>query len=211
MEKKTIFIADDHQLFIDGLEAIINEMKDFSLVGSARDGISAWEEISKIRPDQVILDINMPGMDGIELCRKIHEEIPFIKILMVSMVLEFGVIKMLLDLDVNGFVLKNAGKQELVQALRKISRGEKYFSSEIKDMYFARPSEHQTTRKIILTRREKEVLNLLSEGFSAKEIADQLFIGQSTVETHRKHLQSKFNVKNTAEMIRFAMENRLIK
>lgn len=210
MKKTTIFIADDHQLFMDGLEAIIKNTDNFELIGSAQDGRTAFHQILRLLPDIAILDISMPVMDGIELCRKLKEEVPFTKVMMVSMEIDFGIVKSLLDLDVNGYVLKNAGKQELLRALKEISKGGKYFSEEVKNTFFARPSDLQTTRNIILTSREKEVLNLISHGQAAKEIADNLCIGQSTVETHRKHLLSKLGVKNTAEMIRFAMENRLI-
>ncbi|MBT3207585.1 MAG: response regulator transcription factor [Bacteroidetes bacterium] len=210
MKKLKIFIADDHQLFTDGLEAIIKNTEKFELVGSAQDGKTAYDQIVQLQPDLAILDIRMPEIDGIKLCQKIKEELPYTKVMMVSMILEFGIIKTLLDLEVDAYVLKNAGKYELIQALNKISDGEKYFSTAVKETYFSRPSKSQTTRNIILTRREKEVLTLLSHGYIAKEIAEKLFIGQSTVETHRKHLLSKLGVKNSAEMIRFAMQNRLI-
>ena len=210
MKKTTIFIADDHQLFIDGLEAIIKDTEGFELIGSAQNGVEALKQVREKIPDLAILDISMPEMDGIELARKLRHESPHVKIMMVSMVLEFGVIKTLLDLDVKGYVLKNASKQQLIAALKKIGKGEKYFSPEVKDTFFARSSELETTRDIILTRREKEVLKEISLGHSAKEAAEILCIGQSTVETHRKHLISKLGVKNTAEMVRFAILNKLI-
>ncbi len=210
MKKTTILIADDHQLFIDGLEAIIKDIKDFELIGSAQNGMEALKLIREKIPDLAILDISMPEMDGIELAKKLREEVPYIKIMMVSMVLEFGVIKTLLDLDIKGYVLKNASKQQLIEALKTIGKGQKYFSPEVKDTFFSRSSELETTRDIILTRREKEVLKEISLGHSARETAEVLMIGQATVETHRKHLISKLGVKNTAEMIRFAILNKLI-
>jgi DNA-binding NarL/FixJ family response regulator len=210
MKKTKIFIADDHQLIIDGIEAIVNKVPEFELIGSAQDGKEAFQQILKLLPDLAILDIMMPGMDGIELCGKLKSEAPWIKVMIVSMEIDFGIIKSLLDLGADGYVLKDAGKQELLKALRSIAQGDKYFSSEVKDVFFDKPFDLQTTKNIILTSREKEVLELLSHGQSAKIIADNLCIGQSTVETHRKHLLSKLNVKNTAEMIRFAMENKLI-
>ena len=217
LKKKSIFIADDHQLFIDGIKLIFAGNPLYEVTGSGGNGNSIIEFINEHPVDVVITDINMPGMDGITAAEKIKAINPEIKVIAVSMVNDYASVHKMLQSGADGYVLKSAGVDELMKALEFAEAGEVYINKEISDILlkgfrFNQTAEAKRLRAIRedLTQREKEILILIVKGFSNQQIAEQLFISIPTVKTHRSNILAKCDVKNTASLVRFVMENDLL-
>jgi len=215
--KKRIFIADDHQLFIDGLRLIFAEHPAYEIAGSGGNGNAIIEFVTLNPVDVVITDINMPGMDGITATEKIKTINPEIKVIAVSMVNEYASVHKMLQSGADGYVLKNAGADELFKALEFADAGEVYINKEISDILLKgiRFNQSPEAKRIKamredLTQREKEILTLIVKGCSNQEIADQLCISIPTVKTHRSNILGKCDVKNTASLVRLVMENDLL-
>lgn len=215
MENKKIklFLVDDHQMLLDGIKALLKGDKNFEVVGEASSSVNALEEIAKKIPDILITDINMPGISGIELARKTKEQFPAIKILALSMFGEKEMISEMLDAGVNGYILKSTGREELVSALKKISEGGMFFSEEVGAEMMRAMSERakmkQESPDPHLTAREKEIIKLIAKEYSNAQIADELFISERTVETHRKNIFRKTNTKTVVGLIKYAIAHKL--
>ncbi len=208
-----ILITDDHQLVIDGIKLMLAEVPDFQCVGEANNGEKALEFLAKTTPDVLLLDINMPGMDGLETCRRVHRDFPMVKILMLSMLREGSLVKLLLNEGASGYLLKNAGKDEVIEAIRKVHRGERALSSEVLDIFLQPASEKKRLMASpfpALSRREKQVLQLIVDEKTTGEIAEELFISFGTVETHRRNILMKLNARNTAGLVKAAIEYNLL-
>lgn len=209
-----IIIADDHSMFLDGLRSILSEEKNIRIVLSAKTGTQVLKYLQINKTSKialVITDINMPEMDGITLNKAIKEEFPQIKTLVVSMLEEPAKIQNLIDADANGYLSKNAEKNELLKAIKTILKGDNYFSPRIKNIlmeaiFVAKKSKHAVS----LTKREKEVLKLIAKEFTTKEIASQLFLSTHTIESYRKNLISKLEVRNIAGLTRYAIEQGIL-
>lgn len=215
--KKKIFIADDHQLFIDGIRLIFQQHPQYEVTGFGSQGNMIIDFINKNEIDIVITDINMPGMDGIEATEKIKEINPEIKVIAVSMVNDYTSVHRMLQSGADGYILKNAGFEELLKAIESAEAGDVYINKEISDILlkgfrFNKSSEAKLIRSIKddLTQREKEILRLVIKGMSNMEIADTLCISIPTVKTHRSNILAKCNVKNTVSLVRFVLENDLL-
>lgn len=215
--RKKIFIADDHQLFIDGLRLIFTNHPNFEITGYGNDGNAIVEHLKKHPVDIVITDINMPELDGIAATEIIKNINPAIKVLAVSMVSDYASVHKMLQAGADGYVLKNAGTEELMKAIEFALNGEVYINKEISDillkgMRFNQSPEAKRVKAIRedLTQREKEILMLVVKGYSNQEIADELHISIPTVKTHRSNILFKCDVKNTASLVRFVMENNLL-
>lgn len=211
--KYNLIIADDHKMFIDGLISILNEAPEFSVTLTAKNGAQVEKYLSINGADDVhllITDLTMPEMDGIELNKIVKEKYPGLKTLVVSMHIDGGMIDKLIRNNVDGYVPKNAEKEELLTAIRTIIKGEKYFSSEIKKAYTDAMFENKKVEEINLTDREKEVLKLIAEENTTQEIADTLFLSKHTIESYRKNLISKLNVKNLAGLTKHALKMGLL-
>jgi DNA-binding NarL/FixJ family response regulator len=215
--KKKIFVADDHQLFIDGMKLIFAQHPRYEIVGYGSNGHSIIEFVQQQPVDFVITDINMPGMNGIEATEQIKRMHPDIKVITVSMVNDYASVHKMLQSGADGYVLKNAGVEELFKALEFAEAGEVYINKEISDILlkgfrFNQTAEAKRIKAIRedLTHREKEILTFIVKGYSNQEIADQLFISMPTVKTHRSNILAKCEVKNTASLVRFVMENNLL-
>lgn len=209
-----VLIADDHQLVIDGLSSFVNNTDGFELVATAANGAEAIENIDLFNPHIVLLDINMPILDGIQALEKIKKNSAPPKIIMLTMHDETSIIKKVMQLGADGYLLKTSDKEEVITAIQKVSQGQKYFSSEValalaegkKGKY----SSNDKAKMAELTEREIEILKLIAEGFSNKEIGEKLFISHRTVDTHRTNLAKKLEVKNIAGLIKFAIKNGLV-
>jgi DNA-binding NarL/FixJ family response regulator len=211
VKKIKIFIADDHQLFIDGLKLIFEHNAHYEIVGFGGTGSSIVEFVGKQMVDMVITDINMPEMGGIEATEKIKAINPDIKVIAVSMVNDYASVHKMLQNGADGYVLKNAGLDELLKALEYAEGGEVFINKEISDILLKGIRFNQSAEaKRIKAQREKEILTCIVKGHSNQEIADQLFISIPTVKTHRSNILAKCDVKNTASLVRFVMENDLL-
>ncbi|MBK8565609.1 MAG: response regulator transcription factor [Saprospiraceae bacterium] len=208
-----ILITDDHQLVIDGIQLMLAEADDLQCVGTANSGERALELLATTSTDVLLLDINMPGMDGLETCRRVRRDFPSVKILMLSMLREGSLVKMLLNEGASGYLLKNAGKDEVLEAIRKVHRGERALSSEVLDIFLQPDAEKKrlmTSPFPSLSRREKQILQLIVDEKTTGEIAEELFISFGTVETHRRNILMKLSARNTAGLVKAAIEYKLI-
>jgi DNA-binding NarL/FixJ family response regulator len=213
MSKKTINIAlvDDHAMFLDGLAAIFDNEDNINIVFKATSAQEILNCLKEYDIDIIVTDISMPEMDGIELNIQIKSQFPKVKTLVLSTHNDPDKIEKLIKKDVDGYLLKNAEKGELLEALESIQAGNKYFSRDVKEAYMNQVfhGEEKSGGQVKLSRREKEILKYLAEEYTAKEIADLLFISAHTVHTHKKNLISKLHVKNSAGLVKYAIQNGL--
>jgi len=207
MKKPGIIIVDDHKLFRSGLKYILEESNQYQVLGEASNGQEFLDLLNHHTPDIVILDINMPVMNGIEAAKNALARFPSLSILILSMYNETDYYSTLLEIGVKGFVLKDADNEEFFNALQKVLHGGTYFSQEL--LLNIIRNESKTT-PVNLSKREKEVLELLSRGHSNQEISALLHISQRTVERHRTMLLEKTGSRNSVSLIVFALKNKLI-
>ncbi|MCR9228456.1 MAG: response regulator transcription factor [Flavobacteriaceae bacterium] len=209
-----IILVDDHKMFLEGLLNIFNNESTYTILLTASSGKDVVKYI-KANPNQkidiVVSDISMPGIDGIALHDNIKKERPEIKTLMVSMHTDAGMIDALIKSDVDGYLTKNATQSELLKAVKTILNGEKYFSQLVKQAFMENVFYKKKEATVMLTNREKEVLKLIAEEFTTQEIADKLFLSKHTIESYRKNLVSKLNVKNLAGLTKYAIKLGLVK
>jgi two-component system nitrate/nitrite response regulator NarL len=207
-KKITLFIVDDHQMLIDGIKALLFDESEFEIIGEALRSSEALEKLKKCKVDIVVTDINMPAMSGIELARSIRLIHPEQKILALSMFGEKTTITDMMDAGVSGYILKNTGKQELITALRNIAAGNTFFSREVSEEL--KKTDELVDRRYILTVREREIVTHIARGMSHTEIGVKLFISPRTVDTHRTNLMKKLEVNSIAELIKLAIQLKLI-
>lgn len=203
-----VFIIDDHPMVIAGIKALLAESAIAEICGSAADGHSALEQIRAAVPEVVLADINLPDTNGIDLCIQLKKEFPKLKVLGLSTFKERSYITRMIEAGASGYLLKNASKEELEDAIAAAHKGRMYMSMEVAATLAKNASEQPAIP--LLTAREKEVLHHIADGLTNQEIAEKLFISPLTVDSHRKNLLAKFGVKNTAAMIRFAIEYKLV-
>jgi len=214
----TVLIVDDHKIIRDGIKSLLQDVENIKILGEASNGLEAIEFFKNQPTDVVIMDIRMPEMSGIETTKYLTENYPGVKVLALTMHDEEAFIYKMLNAGASGYLLKNVGKEEFVTAINKIYKGENYFSLDmatkmITNLMFAKPNdtaEHVEDNDMQLTKREIEVIKLIAEGLTSQDIADKLFISPRTVDTHRRNLLQKLNVKNTAELIKFAIKHNIV-
>lgn len=210
--KYTIIIADDHRVFIDGIKSLLKDMPEIEVIGDAENGEELIEQVEKLSPDIVITDIQMPFKDGIEASREISKRFPKVKVIALTMLNESMYIKKMLEVGASGYILKTTGKDELIDCIKKVAQGEKHFGTAVTNQLlnnFTTKNSNKTNCLGSLTKREKEILVQIAQGLTDKEIAEKVFLSPLTIITHRKNLLSKLNLKNKAELTRFALENNL--
>ncbi len=213
MQKINLLIVDDHQMLIDGIKALLIGEDQFTIKAEATRGQEALNLLGKHSIDIMLTDISMPEMPGTELAKTVKEQYPAIKILALSMFCEKQTIREMVDAGVSGYILKNTGKKELVDALTKIASGGIYFSDDVTtEMMRAmtEPINKNKIEEITLTIREKEILKLIAKEYSNLKIAEELFISERTVETHRKNIFRKTNTKSIVGLIKYAYEHDLV-
>lgn len=199
-------------MMIDGIISLLHSEKRFEIIGTALDGNDALKKIESSPPDILLTDVSMPGMGGIELCREIKQKFPEIKVLVLTMYNDREIINEILQAGANGYILKNTGKQELLEALEALNRNDTYYSSEVVNTLIENMKNPFKEKQIIssdLTEREIEIVRLIVREFSSAEIAEKLFISQRTVETHRKNILRKTGVKNIVGLIKYAYDNKM--
>jgi DNA-binding NarL/FixJ family response regulator len=209
-----IFIADDHVMFAEGVESLLVGEPDFLLSGKAGTAAETLRLVRLNPPDVLLLDINFPDQSGLEVCKALRSEQPNLKILVLSMFGEESYISAMLGLGAQGYLLKNTGKDELCTAIRALYAGKTYFHQEVTDvvmrglMQNRSGAEAKETPKV--SRREKEVLRLIVEERTTQEIASELFISEKTVESHRAALLAKLGARNTAGLVKAALQLKLL-
>jgi len=203
-----VFIVDDHRMVVEGIKSLLAQSKNIEICGTAFDAYSAISQLEKIKTDVILMDINLPDMNGIELCAQMKKKHPNISILGLSNFKERSYITKMLDAGAMGYILKNADVEELEEAILTVFRGRVFMDKEVASVLSE--SKSNLISQTLLTKREKEILQLISDGLTNHEIATKLFISPLTVDSHRKNLLTKFGVKNTASMIKVALENLLI-
>ncbi|AUC82196.1 response regulator transcription factor [Lacinutrix sp. Bg11-31] len=199
-------IAEDHQSLIDGLELLLKYEEGISIVGTANDGEQLLEIVRLKQPNVVITDIRMPKMDGITAAKQIIKEFPTTKILAFSMFDQLDAIEQMLEAGAKGYILKNSSLNEVLLAIRTIHKGEKYFDKNIDTNALGK--EKNNSKKGLLTKRQIEILHLVAQGKTSREIAEQLFIGIHTVDTHRKNMIRILGLKGKGELMRYALEKK---
>ena len=213
MKKIDILLVDDHALVREGIKNSLQSQQHLRVVGEAKDGSEALQLLSRSKPDVVIMDINMPGMGGVEATRTVKAHYPDVNILVLTMYNEEAQIRELLKSGALGYILKSTTMAELVEAIEVVSGGETYFAKEVssKIMNQLVKGNHRSKQEVKLTAREMEILKMISEEYTNHEIAQQLFISSRTVDTHRRNLIQKLNAKNTAGLVRYAIKHNISK
>ncbi len=201
-----VFIVDDHYMVIEGIRSLLSNDKQIEWSGHAMNGASCLAYLQKGQPDVILMDINLPDISGIDLCKIVKEKYPSVFIIGLSTFNQQSFIQKMMDNGASGYVLKNATQDELTDAIVQVMKGKIYLSEEA-----SHTLRTDVSANIILTRREKEVLELIADGLTNNEIAQKLFISVTTVDTHRKNLLAKFEAKNIASLVKAAVQMQLIK
>jgi DNA-binding NarL/FixJ family response regulator len=207
MEKISILIVDDHPMVLEGLKALLSNFKNMTVIGTASNAFEAMDMLKTNPVDIVIADINLPEVSGIELTAKIKKEFPAIKVLAMSTFKERSYISQMIKNGASGYLVKSASKEEIEAAIISANEGKLYLSLDINSVDLKGDS---TPDVPAVSRREREVLQLIVDGLTNPQIAEKLFISLHTVDSHRKNLLAKFNVNNTASLIRVAIKNNLV-
>lgn len=208
MEEVKVLVVDDHRIVLDGLCAMLEGAHGFRCIGTMENGQQALDRLKLTRADVVLMDIDMPVMDGIEATTRIKRTMPDVKVISLTHHNERAMVQRLMDCGSDGYLLKNIDRDGLLNAIRKVMNGQKFFSEDV--------TRKLAEREVVtaasgapaeLTERETEILRLICEGLSSKQIGEKLFISPRTVDTHRTNLMNKLDIHNVAGLIRFAFQN----
>lgn len=204
--KTSIFIVDDHYMVIEGIRSLLQPERNLEWLGHAMNADSCLAFLQQQQPDVLLMDINLPGTGGIELCALVKKRWPSVFVIGLSTFNQQSFIQRMMENGASGYVLKNATREELLEAISVTMKGGTYLSQEAAVAL----RDREAALRPVITRREKEVLELIADGLTNQEIADRLFISPATVDTHRKNLLIKFNTKNTASLVSSAIRQQLI-
>lgn len=210
-----ILLVDDHVLLRQGLENLLKTIPDFNIIGSVASGEDAINFCDHKKPDLILMDIMMKGMNGLETARWIKDKDPEIKIIILSSEVNEELISKAMKSKANGYIPKTEDKDTMIEAIRTVMNNKPYFSKQITDIIFESYIKDQTSPAVIrkntdLTKREVEILEKIASGYSNQAIGDQLFISIKTVESHKANILSKLNLKNTAELVLYAVKNGIV-
>lgn len=201
-----ILIIDDHPLVQDGIKTMLQTVTSIDVIGACKSGGEALEFLATVEPDVILLDINLPDMDGLVLCEKIRERYAKVKIIGLTSINEVGMITGLLQRGGNGYLLKNMERAELLQAIEKVMAGNVYLSEDANVKVLEQYKSFDEGKAPVLTRREKEILLSLANGLSGPVIAKELVLSELTIQTHRKNLFRKFDVHNVQSLLKVARD-----
>lgn len=217
-KKIRIHLADDHQILIDGMKTLLHTVSNFEVVGFSLDGSTLFEEVTDNKTDILVLDISMPKKDGIEVIKEFSKKGFPCKVIILSSYDDLKIIKEVMKLGASGYLTKQCAGESIVEAIQSVHNGEEYFCNTVRAKIFntatkdnSKLNKYTPSIDSILTGREIEVITLIALEFSGKEISEQLFISNNTVETHRKNIMKKLKAKNTISLVKFALKNKLIK
>ncbi len=200
--KASVFIVDDHYMVIEGIRSLLQNEGNVEWMGHAMNAASCLSFLQRQQPDVILMDINLPDKSGIDLCKEIKTKYPATHILGLSSYNQQSFIQKMMENGASGYVLKNATREELTEAIEAVMQGHTFLSLDAS----ATIRRNEDSKIPVITRREKEVLALIAEGLTNNEIAEKLFISTTTVDSHRKNLLAKFEAKNTATLIRIAVK-----
>lgn len=205
-----LLLADDHLVFREGILSFFENHEEMEVIAQASNGVEVIQEVKKEVPDVIIMDISMPEKDGIETTKQLKAEFPTIKIIMLTMHETQPFIRQLLELGVDGYLLKTTSKTELLAAVDSVVKGQRFFGENVQEVFMNSFSAENVVAPVQLTKREREILELICDELNTNEIAEKLFLSPHTVETHRKNLLSKTGVKNVAGLVKFAITNKIV-
>ncbi len=203
-----VYIVDDHAVVIEGIYSLLQNERDIDIAGYATNGSNCLQYFTSHTVDVILMDISLPDLDGTDLCKVIKKKYPGIMILALSTFNQGTFIRKMMENGASGYLLKNASKQEIINAIKTVVKGKTYLSFDAGQAL--KSDTQQLSATPALTKREKEVLRHIAEGSTNAQISEKLFISVDTVDSHRKNLHTKLNVKNTAMLIRFALEHKLV-
>lgn len=210
-----ILLVDDHKMFTEGLTSLLSSESEFKVIGEAQSKNQVATLLQEHTVNVVLLDINLGKESGLDICKYICDEHPSVRVIAISMYSEESFITKMLKNGASGYILKNTGREELLKAIRIVHEGGTYQSAEVMNVIVNGLSRQKQQEKNIyqlrFTRREKEILDLIAKGLTTREIANELFISEKTVETHRSNLLAKFDVKNVVSLLKMAMEYGYVK
>jgi DNA-binding NarL/FixJ family response regulator len=214
METVTIALVDDHKMFRDGIQSVLSNTKDFIIVSDFNSGEELLDYLETKEIDILITDISLPGLSGIDLCRKVTEKFPAIKTIILSMHTKHEFILSALQSGAKGYLPKDSGHEELIKALKSVSNNEIYFNHNIsqniiKEVFVNKKNDNQNPFDV-LSKREIEVLKHFAEGFTNKEISEKLFISIRTVESHKTHILSKLGFRSNVDLVKYAIKHKII-
>jgi DNA-binding NarL/FixJ family response regulator len=202
-----LFIVDDHYMVIEGIHSLLQHESEVEWMGHASNAASCLSFLQHEKPDVILMDINLPDKNGIDLCKEVKEKYPTIYILGLSTFNQQSFIEKMIASGASGYLLKNATQQELMEGIQTVIKGKQYLSFDAAIAIRKTDADNETP---IITRREKEVLELIANGLTNNEMAERLFISVSTIDTHRKNLLAKFGARNTASLIKIVMQFNLL-
>jgi DNA-binding NarL/FixJ family response regulator len=214
-----LFVVDDHPIFIDGITGLLKDTPGFEIIGTAVNGKELLDKMASNMPDIILMDINMPEMDGIEATKEIKRIYPDVKVIMLTMFNDIRFIKELLEIGAKGYILKNIRREDLIKAIQTVSSGKPFLDSAVQEKVISSMSaaeeediDDKEADAMVqnITSRELEILQLIALGLTSQDISKKLYISKNTVETHRKNLLAKLNVKNTASLLKFAYKKGLV-
>lgn len=218
LQKIRIHLADDHQILIDGIRTLLHTIPAFEVVGFSLNGNAIFNEVINNKSDILILDLNMPEKDGIEVIKEFSKKGFPCKVIILSSHDDLRIIKEVMKLGASGYMTKKCAGENIVEAVHSVSRGEEYFCKTVREKIFntitkdnPKLIKQEANSNSILTDRELEIIKLISLEYSGKEISDQLFISTNTVETHRKNIMKKLDAKNSISLVKYALRNNLVK
>ena len=196
-----VFIVDDHYMVIEGIRSLLQHEKGIEWMGHAMNAASCLGYLKQQQPDVILMDISLPDTSGIDLCKEVRGKYPAVFVIGLSTFNQQSFIQKMMDNGASGYVLKNATKSEVMEAIQTVANGKTFMSDEVAQSL----KRNNSSEMPVLTRREKEVLELIASGMTNNEISQKLFISVTTVDTHRKNLLEKFNAKNTASLIKLSV------
>jgi len=209
MSKIKILIADDHRILRQGIRSLLAPQPDFEVVGETADGPETLKETFRLKPDVVLMDIGMPNLNGFEATRQIKKKLPEVKVLVLTMYLDDEYVLQALQSGASGYVLKDVAVEELVTAIRAVNNDQYYLSPSISrtviDAYLRKTEKGEKEPSELLTAREKEIVQLIAEGYTNKEIAAKLYISVKTVDAHRSHIMEKLDIHDVALLVKYAI------
>jgi DNA-binding NarL/FixJ family response regulator len=206
-----ILVVDDHPLILEGLRSSLERASDITIIGEAADGDEAMVKARSAKPDIILLDISLPGRNGLEVLKQLHAELPEVRVLMLTTHPEIEYVERSLRLGAWGYLTKTGPSEELLKAIRTVGHGRKYVESALaQEIATGEPSTRQQAPHEVLSDREFQILCLLGQGRTLSQVAETLSISTSTVGTHRAHILDKMNMKTTAELVKYAVEHGLV-